>query len=249
MRACSRETKKNVYICLGVKADPPGRRLRRPPPRVGFVALRKKSLAMIFTIGRQVGSGGRLVGKLIAQRLGLEFYDSEILQIAAKESGIKGEFFEKSDERNSLWGRFTSFFMSDHLLPAENCLSPQSLFKFQSDAIRQAARQAKGAVFVGRCSDYILRDFPNRVDVFISAEMSSRVKRASHYYDVTEDEAAKKIADMEEARADYYNFYTEKTWGMASSYHLCVDSTDISIEQVADVIINFARRTGKLADE
>ena len=95
---------------------------------------------MIITIGRQVGSGGRLVGKLLADRLGLEFYDREILQIAAKESGIKGEFFEQSDERNSLWGRFTTFFMSDHLLPAENCLSPQSLYKFQSDAMRKAAQ-------------------------------------------------------------------------------------------------------------
>ncbi|MCQ7926268.1 cytidylate kinase-like family protein [Salmonella enterica] len=201
---------------------------------------------MIFTIGRQVGSGGRLVGKIIAQRLGLEFYDAEILQMAAKESGIKDEFFERSDERNSLWARFTSFFMSDHLLPAENCLSPQSLFKFQSDAIRQAAQRAPGAVFVGRCSDYILRDFPDRVDVFISARMENRVKRASHYYDVSEEEAARKIADMESARADYYNFYTEKTWGMASSYHVCVDSTDLTIEQVADVIINFAKLTGKL---
>lgn len=203
---------------------------------------------MIFTIGRQVGSGGRLIGKIIAQRLGFEFYDSEILQMAAKESGIKDEFFEKSDERNSLWGRFTSFFMSDHLLPAENCLSPQSLFKFQSDAIRQAAKQGKGAVFVGRCSDYILRDFPDRVDVFVSAKLENRVKRASHYYNVSEEEAAKKIADMETARSDYYNFYTEKTWGMASSYHICVDSTDITIEQAADVIINFAKVSGKLTE-
>ncbi len=203
---------------------------------------------MIFTIGRQVGSGGRLIGKIIAQRLGLEFYDSEILQMAAKESGIKDEFFEKSDERNSLWGRFTSFFMSDHLLPAENCLSPQSLFKFQSDAMRQAAKQGKGAVFVGRCSDYILRDFPNRVDVFVSAKLENRVKRASHYYNVSEEEAAKKIVDMETARSDYYNFYTEKTWGMASSYHICVDSTDITIEQAADIIINFAKVSGKLTE-
>ena len=223
----------------------------RKPRGAGFVRTGGatgilKYIVMIFTIGRQVGAGGRLVGKIIAQRLGLGFYDSEILQIAAKESGIKDEFFEKSDERNSLWGRFTSFFMSDHLLPAENCLSPQSLFKFQSDAIRQAARQGDGAVFVGRCSDYILRDFPDRVDVFISADMGSRVKRASHYYDVSEEEAAKKIADMESARADYYNFYTEKTWGMAAGYNICVDSTDLSIEQVADVIINFAKLTGKL---
>ena len=201
---------------------------------------------MIFTIGRQVGSGGRLIGKIIAQRLNLAFYDREILQIAAKESGIKDEFFEKSDERNSLWGRFTSFFMSDHLLPAENCLSPQSLFKFQSDAIRTAATEGKGAVFVGRCSDYILRDIEDRVDVFITADIEARAKRAAHYYNVTEEEAAKKIADMEEARADYYNFYTEKTWGAAASYNFCIDTTNITLEQAADMIIEYAHLAGKI---
>ncbi len=200
---------------------------------------------MIFTIGRQVGSGGRLVGKIIAQRLGYAFYDREILQIAARESGIKDEFFEKSDERNSLWSRFTGFFMSDHLLPAENCLSPHNLFKFQSDAIRKAAQEGSGAVFVGRCSDYILRDMPNRLDVFISARLENRKKRAAHYYDISDDEAAKKIADMERARADYYNFFTEKRWGAAESYNLCLDSTDLSLEQVADLIINFAKLCGK----
>ena len=201
---------------------------------------------MIFTIGRQVGSGGRLIGKIIAERLGLKFYDREILQIAAKESGIKGEFFEKSDERNSVWRRFTSFFMSDHLLPAENCLSPQSLFKFQADAIRQAAMERPGSVFVGRCSDYILRDFEERLDVFITADMESRAKRAAQYFNVSEAEAAKKIADMEDARADYYNFYTEKTWGAAASYELCIDTTYITLEQAADMIIEFAKLTGKL---
>lgn len=201
---------------------------------------------MIFTIGRQVGSGGRLVGKIIAQRLGLKFYDREILQIAAKESGIKGEFFERSDERNSMWSRFTSFFMSDHLLPAENCLSPQSLFKFQSDAIRQSAAVGPGAVFVGRCSDYILRDFADRVDVFVSADIKSRAKRAAQYFGVGEAEAEKKIADMEEARADYYNFYTEKKWGAAAGYNFCIDTTNITLEQAADLIIEYARLAGKL---
>lgn len=200
---------------------------------------------MIITIGRQVGSGGRLVGKILAQRFGLAFYDREILQRAAKESGIKDEFFEQSDERNSLFGRFASFFMSDHILPAENCLSSQSLFKFQSDTLRRAAAEGNGAVFVGRCSDYVLRDFDNRTDVFITADIDSRIRRAANYFNVSEEEAARKIKDMEKARADFYNFYTEKTWGAAASYHLCVDSTDISLEQVADIIESYIRMTGR----
>ncbi len=201
---------------------------------------------MIFTIGRQVGSGGRIVGRRIAEKLGLAFYDREILQRAAKESGIRSEFFQQTDERNTLWGRFTSFFMSDHLLPADNCLSSQSLFKYQSDAIRRAATEGKGAVFVGRCSDYVLRDFDNRLDVFVTASLEERIARTVTYYNVSPDEAARKIREMESARAEFYNFYTEKHWGATESYHLCIDSTSLDMDALADYIIGYAKLTGRL---
>ena len=202
---------------------------------------------MIITIGRQVGSGGRLIGKILAQRLGLKFYDREILERAAKESGIRDEFFEQSDERNTLLNRFARFFMADHLLPINDCLSTDSLFKYQSDVIRKAATEGNGAVFVGRCSDYILRDMDCRLDVFITASLDKRISRASKYFEVSETETEKKIAEMEKARAEYYNFFTDKTWGAAESYHLCVDSTEISIEQAAELIISYAKMRGMMA--
>ena len=190
---------------------------------------------LIITIGRQVGSGGRLVGRLLAERLGIKFYDREILSRAAKESGIKDEFFENADERNTLFHRFANFFLADHLTSTSSCLSSESLFQFQADAMRKAADEG-GAVFVGRCSDYILRDVPHRTDVFITAHIDERIKRAVTYFNVTPEEAEKKIRQMEQARAEYYNFYTEKTWGAADGYHLCVDSTGLTIEQLADII-------------
>ena len=159
---------------------------------------------MIFTIGRQVGSGGRIIGRLIAEKLNLAFYDRELLKRAARESGIKDEFFERSDERSSLWSRFTGFFMADPLLPADNCLSASSLFQFQSDTIRRAATEGNGAVFVGRCADYILRDLSPRLDVFVTADISERIKRTIDYYNVTAAEAEKKIYQMETARAEFY---------------------------------------------
>ncbi len=197
----------------------------------------------IITIGRQVGSGGRIVGKLIAERLGLPFFDREILLNAAKESGIKGAFFEKNDERNNVFTRLTSYFATTVIAPAENCLSSESLFKFQSDAMRKAAAES-GGIFVGRCSDYVLRDFDNKIDIFITAEIADRVKRAAQYYQLTPEEAAKRIDQMESARRDYYGFFTNKTWGAAESYDLCFNSTGLSMEQCTDLIMQYIQMKG-----
>ncbi len=196
----------------------------------------------IITIGRQVGSGGRLVGKLLAERLGLAFYDHEILSLAARESGIRDEFFESHDEKGSLLSRLTNYFaMSAHMPNNNSCLTSENLFKFQSDAIRRAASEG-GAVFVGRASDYILRDYPNRTDVFIMAPISERIRRASEYFNLSAEEAHRRIETLETARAEYYNFFTNKTWGMASSYDICINSGNMSIEQCADLIIEYIEK-------
>ncbi len=198
----------------------------------------------IITIGRQVGSGGRLVGKLIADRLGLPFFDREILLKAAEESGIKGHFFEKADEKNDFFSRLTSYLSISYLTPGDNCLSSDSLFKFQSDAMRKAAMET-GGVFVGRCSDYVLREFKHKTDIFITAEMEERITRAMYYYTLERDEAIKKIADMEQARREYYNFFTNKNWGVAESYDLCFNSSGIDLEYCADLIIKYIQISGR----
>ena len=126
----------------------------------------------IINIGRQLGSGGREIGEKLAARLGIDFYDKELIRLASEESGLCCEFFEKADEKASqgiiggLFGmRFP--FVSDGAIPATNCLSNDALFKVQSDVIRRLAEE-KSCVFVGRCADYILRDNPRCVNVFIS---------------------------------------------------------------------------------
>lgn len=194
---------------------------------------------LIITIGRQVGSGGRLIGKILADRLGLAFYDREILIRAARESGIKNEFFEKVDEKNNIMNRVTDFF-STTFGSADNFLSSESLFKFQSDTIRKAALES-GAVFVGRCSDYVLRDYENRTDVFITANIEDRIKRAALYFNISPEEAERKIKNDEQKRADFYNFFTNKTWGASESYHLCLNSSYLSLEQCADIIENYIK--------
>lgn len=191
----------------------------------------------IITIGRQIGSGGRLIGRILAERLGLAFYDQEILKRAASESGIKDEFFETHDERNTLLSRITNYF-SMSTYGNQSCLTSEGLFKIQSDAIRKAAEEG-GAVFVGRCSDYILRDFPNRTDVFITADINDRVTRAQEYFHTDAETALNKIEELESARAEYYNFFTNKTWGAAASYELCLNSSRLTLEECADTIIRF----------
>ncbi|MCQ2227772.1 MAG: cytidylate kinase-like family protein [Bacteroidales bacterium] len=199
----------------------------------------------IITIGRQVGSGGRLIGRIVADRLGLAFYDREILSRAAQESGIRDEFFETNDEKNTFVHRLTSYFtMSAATSVGNSCLASENLFKYQSDAIRKAAEEG-GSVFVGRCSDYILRDFDNRTDIFITADLDDRIARASEYFKISADEARKRIASLEKARAEYYNLFTSKRWGVASSYHLCINSSRMSLDDCASMIIDYIEKTGR----
>lgn len=127
---------------------------------------------IIINVGRQLGSGGRIIGNRIAEDFNIKFYDKELLDLAAKESGFNKKFFERNDEHKGflkvLFSSFAPIFGNSD--PYANQLSDESLFKFQSDAIRKAAEQ-DSCVFVGRCADYILRDYPNTVSIFITADM------------------------------------------------------------------------------
>lgn len=147
----------------------------------------------IVNIGRQLGSGGREIGEKLAACLGIDFYDKELIRLASEESGLCCEFFEKADEKASqgiiggLFGmRFP--FVSDGAIPVTNCLSNDALFKVQSDVIRRLAEE-KSCLFVGRCADYILRDNPRCVNVFISCSNEERVKRLCQIHSISEHEA------------------------------------------------------------
>ena len=195
---------------------------------------------IIINVGRQLGSGGRIIGSRIAEDFGIKFYDKELLDLAAKESGFNKKFFERNDEHKGflkiLFSSFAPIFGNSD--PYSNQLSDESLFKFQSDAIRKAADQ-HSCVFVGRCADYILRDRPNMVNVFITADMPDRVKRLSELLGITEKEAEKRCIEGDEKRAEYYNYYSAKTWGAAESYDLCINSSVLGVEATVDFIENF----------
>jgi len=205
---------------------------------------------IILNIGRQLGSGGRVVARKLAEQLQCGFYDRELLDLAAKESGFSPKFFEKSDEKK---GVFDSLFHIRVPFVGDNCfyrsnLSHENLFQFQSDAIRKAA-ESGSCVFVGRCADYVLRDLDNVLNIFITADISERIKLVQQRDGRTAEEARKLIDKIESRRAAYYNYYTGKQWGNSASYDLCVNSSVLGIDGTVDYIIEFINRKFQTAKD
>ena len=204
---------------------------------------------IIINIGRQVCAGGLEIGRLLAEEFHAKYYDRELLNLAAKESGFSEEFFRQSDERkgflrsflhlpyNNNWGGGSNFY--------QNNFSQESLFKFQSEAIIKAAQEGS-CVFVGRCADYVLRDYPNVVNVFITASIDTRAELFMKEKNVTKEEAIKRIQHVESRRASYYNYYTGKKWGHAASYDLCIDASILGSTETARIIAEFVRKKFKL---
>ncbi len=197
---------------------------------------------IIICVGRQLGSGGHIIAKKLAQEFGCKFYDRELLNLAARESGFNEKFFEQNDEKK---GFFKSMFhIHVPLVPDNNFynnkLSQESLFQIQSDAIRKAA-ETESCVFVGRCADYILRDMDNMVSVFITSDMEERIAEIRRRHSCTEEEAEKIIETQEDNRSSYYNYYTGKTWGHSASYDLCINSSLLGLEETVKYISAYIR--------
>ncbi len=195
---------------------------------------------IIINVGRQLGSGGLVIAKRLADDLGCNFYDKELLNLAAKESGFSEKFFEQNDEKK---GFFRSLFHMHAPFVSDsnfynNKLSQESLFQFQSDAIRKAA-EAHSCVFVGRCADYVLRDFKNTVSVFVTADLDERIARVCKRHGCNADEAKKIIENKEASRASYYNYYTGKVWGHSTSYDLCINSSILGMDGTVEFVKEF----------
>ena len=202
---------------------------------------------IIINVGRQLGSGGHDIARMLAMDFSAKYYDKEILNLAAKESGFSEKVFEQNDEQRGFFKTLLRQyvpFLSDSSFYTSN-FSSDSLFKFQSDAIRKAAQQGS-CVFVGRCADYVLRDFDNVVNVFISASMWYRVEQILNKQKVTPQEAKRIILQAEGKRAAYYNYYTGKKWGHAESYDLCVDSSILGMLETEKLIADFIRKKFEL---
>jgi cytidylate kinase len=196
----------------------------------------------IINIGRQFGSGGRRIAEALGIRLGIPFYDNELIVEAAQKSGFSKELFKRRDEHKSVF-TLTNFLSTlNNYSGSENYLNDNRLFQIQSDVIKELAQQGP-AIFVGRASDYVLRDM-ECLDVFITAPLEVRKKDVAEREGISLEEAETLIARRDKDRESYYNYLTFGQWGVASNYDLCVDSSILGIEGTADFIIDFGRKCG-----
>lgn len=189
---------------------------------------------IIINIGRQFGAGGKSVADILGSKLDIPVYDQELLSKAAKDNGFSETVFENSDEKKR--NLFLSF---------SNGFGDDKVFEMQSRTIRNIAEKGP-AIIVGRCANYILRDFDCCLNVFLTSPMEVRSQRVMEREGISEDKVRDYILKKEEGRKDYYNYYTFGNWGVASTYDLCIDSSMLGIEGTADFIINFAKLAGKL---
>ena len=197
----------------------------------------------VITIARQYGSGGREIGLRVAELLGIKFYDKELITLAAQKSGLNANVAHHADEKatNSLLytlamgsGSFnTANFSMD--IPIND-----KLFITQSDIIKGLV-QENDCVVIGRCGDYVLRNYDNRLSIFIYADLPCRIRRITEIYHVSENEARDMIKKTDKRRINYYNFYTGRKWGAFENYHASINSSVLGVEKTAQTIAAMAR--------
>ena len=196
-------------------------------------------------MGRSCGRGGRALGSILARKLGIEYYDKELLLQAAAKAGMSPDYFEKNDER--MPGFLSAFYpFSSGMSPltwytGPTAISADGIYRSQCDFIRELAA-SRPCIIVGRSADYVLRDHPNTVNVFVHAPVEDCVKRIMERGECLSAEDARNLVEKtNKLRANYYNFYTDKRWGHATSYDLTFDSSLLPLETIADIIITYLR--------
>ncbi len=195
-----------------------------------------------ITIGRQFGSGGREIGKKVAEALSIPYYDKELLAVAAKESGLSHQFLQNYDEKPTNSFLYSLVMGQQNLLTGVQGTSVEQLAsKAQRDAVLSVAEKGS-CVLVGRCADYILRDQPGLIRVFICADRDWRVAHVMERDGVTAKQAEEKMRKLDKARAAYYSFHTDRKWGAAENYDLCVSSSLRGPDAAVDLILALARR-------
>lgn len=194
----------------------------------------KKKTYPIITITRQYGSWGRVVGRELAHALGIPFYDDELIEIAAKESNFDPKLFHEAENTNAS----NSFLYAINRLGAGttyNVPVSDQLFSVTSSVIRNIA-DTHPAIIVGRCADYILRDYTRTVDIFVQADMEIRARRIMELLTLTEARAISYIKKMDRSQASYYNFYSDMKWDKLDHYDLVINTTHLEVDQITNIL-------------
>lgn len=197
---------------------------------------------IVITIARQYGSGGRTVGKMLAEKLGIHFYDKELMKLASEDSGINEALFANADEKIKSTSLFRIAHNSYHgeLIPPESddFVSTQNLFNYQAKIIKGLAEE-ESCVIVGRCADFILKDYDNVLSVFIHAPHEYCMEQAAKKHSMPSKELEKFIIKTDKHRTDYYKYYTGREWTDARNYDLCLDSSKLGYDRCVEEIISY----------
>lgn len=197
----------------------------------------------VITIARSYGSGGKTLGKLLADKMGINCYDREIIRMASDTSGINEELFGRVDEKlkkSPLFGIVRSNpYKGDGVIPPEssNFVSDDNLFNYQAQVIKELAEK-ESCIIIGRCADYVLKDNPNVIRLYLYAPLEDCVKRVMAQNSITEKDTIKKIETIDKYRSDYYKYYTGKEWNDARNYDFCLNTTSMSYEKLIQVVEN-----------
>lgn len=193
----------------------------------------KLSKTMVITISREYGSGGRYIGRLIADKLGIKLYDKDFITKVAQETGLSEEYIEKNEQKRDT----LSILNNGYYFGLNNA---DELFLKEAELIKKIANN-ESCVIIGRCADFILKDKENVLKVFIYNDMESKIKRASEIYGIKKEDAEKEIKKINKLRANHYKYYTEKEWAEHSNYDICINSDTFGVEKSADIICDMVK--------
>jgi putative MATE family efflux protein len=186
---------------------------------------------IVITIAREYGSGGHYIGELLAKKLGINFYDKEIISLTAKESGLSENYIKDNEQKKKKFNNLTS----SHMVGLDN---EDKIFIEESNLIKKLADE-NSCVIVGRCADFILKDYQDVINIFIYSDIKNKINRAINYYNISEEKALKEINKINKDRANHYKYYTNKKWDDPNNYNLCINSDFLGIDGTVELIENF----------
>ncbi len=199
---------------------------------------------VVITIARQYGSGGKTIGEMLADRLGVHFYNKELMKLASEDSGISEALFVNADEKvkNTRLFKIAQNVYSGELIPPESddFTSTDNLFNYQAKIIRKLAEE-ESCVIVGRCADFVLKDYDNVLSVFVHAPHDFCMEQAAKKHSMSARELDKFIQKTDKHRAEYYKYHTGREWTDARNYDLCLDSSKLGFERCVEEIIAYMK--------